>query len=109
MSQRNLEAARRVVALFNARDFEAIKEVADPAYEWHTAREMPEPAVYRGLDAVKAFGYEFIEQWEEYRLEVERLVDRGDQVLVMCRVQARGKGSGVPVDRFMGYLNTLRD
>jgi ketosteroid isomerase-like protein len=104
-----VEVARRVVDVLNTQDFEAIDKWADPSYEWHSAREMPEAAVHRGVDAVKTFGYEFIEQWEEYRLEVERYVESGDRVLVLARVRARGKGSGASIDRFIAYLNTLRD
>jgi ketosteroid isomerase-like protein len=109
MSQENVEVVRRVVAVLNSGDFEAIDELVDPSWEWHSAVEAPGAGVYRGRDAVKAFGYEFVEQWQEYRLEVERLIESDDRVLVLARVRARGKGSGAPIDRFIAYLNTLRN
>ena len=109
MSQENVETARRAIAAFNERDLGAFDELADPSWEWHTSMEMPEAAVHHGRDAVKAFGYEVLDQWEEFELDIERLIDSGDRVLVLCRVRAIGKGSGVRVNRFIAYLTTLRD
>src|SRR6266513_6216038 len=94
MSQQNVEVVRRVVAVLNSGDFEAIDELADPSWEWHSAREAPGLGVYRGRQAVKAFGYEFVAQWQEYRLDIERLVELDDRVLVLARVLEGGGQRG---------------
>jgi ketosteroid isomerase-like protein len=39
------------------------------------------------------------EMWEDYRSEVEEIVDLGEHVLVVTHITGRGAGGGVPVDQ----------
>jgi ketosteroid isomerase-like protein len=110
MSERNLEVVRRGLAAFNEGNLDVLSELADPSYEWHTAKELPGSRVARGLEDVRDFMDEFLEQWDEYRLDVDRVIDAGDDlVLVLGRVEAIGVGSGVPLKTPVAYLSTLRD
>jgi ketosteroid isomerase-like protein len=49
------------------------------------------------------------ETWEEMRLAVDETRDLGDKVLVLGRMQTRGRGSGVPVDEGMASVHEFRD
>ena len=71
---------------------------ADLAGEWH------------GLEGLRAATVEFFSAFPEMREEAERIVDLGDdRVLVLSRETARGKVSGARVERETAYAFTLRD
>ena len=46
--------------------------------------------------------------YEDFSLEVERYVDGGDDVVVLARYTASGRGSGVPVGGEHVYVWTVR-
>jgi ketosteroid isomerase-like protein len=50
------------------------------------------------------------ETYEDFRVAIERYVDAGDEdVLVLARYTASGRGSGVPLEGEHGYVWTIRD
>ena len=49
------------------------------------------------------------ETWEEYRFDVEELVDAGDKVVMLYRQVARAKVSGIEVGEVAGWVYTLRE
>jgi ketosteroid isomerase-like protein len=46
--------------------------------------------------------------WDDYRVEVEKLIDFGEHVLAKTRHHGRGKGSGVEVEQEIFQLWTFR-
>jgi ketosteroid isomerase-like protein len=66
------------------------------AGEWH------------GLDGMRKATVEYLNVWEDYRFEVERMIDLGDRVLVLEKQTARGKRSGAVISQDVGTLLTLR-
>jgi ketosteroid isomerase-like protein len=46
----------------------------------------------------------FMEAWEDYRLIPSALVDAGDRILVLGRIEARGRSSGAGIDFLLGQL-----
>jgi ketosteroid isomerase-like protein len=46
--------------------------------------------------------------WDDYRIEILRLVDTGDHVLVTTINRGRGKDSGVPVEMPFSFVFSLR-
>ena len=75
------------------------------------AAEVPGvPPQQRGHQGVlEAFGL-WPEQWDDFRIEIERIVaDPGDHVVVATRQSGRGKQSGVAVKAHFTFLFTLRD
>ena len=73
---------------------------------------IPGLGVYRTSDEIRAF---FEEDWfgafpfAEWEIEVEELIDRGDQVIAMLRQQGRGGSSGVAAHLEFVSITTLRD
>jgi ketosteroid isomerase-like protein len=47
--------------------------------------------------------------WEEFRTVAEDLRDLGDHVVMLGRIEGRGKGSGVPIDTSLGQIFDFRD
>ena len=64
----------------------------------------------RGHDAVReAFAF-WPEQWDDFRIEILRVVaDPGDHVVVTTRQQGRGKQSGVEVDAEFTFAFAVRE
>lgn len=84
MSQANVEIVRNVVAAWNHGDLERIQEFTSPEWEWRTAQLFPgTEAVYRGKEGFTRFWDTFREPWESIRVEIERVEDLGDRVLVL--------------------------
>jgi ketosteroid isomerase-like protein len=64
---------------------------------------------WRGVDAMSAAVAEYLEAWDEMRMEADRFIDLGDRVLVLARQSGRGRHSGVVTEREVAYLCTVRN
>ena len=49
------------------------------------------------------------EQWDDYRIEILRMADHGDHVLVTTRQSGRGKQSGIRVEMEIMFVFTVRN
>ena len=107
MSQENVEIALRFEQAIDAR--EVPEALLAPDFEWFpvTMRAV-EGDGYRGPEGLTAYFQTVSETWEEMRLIVEEARDLDDKVLVLGRMQARGRGSHVPVDEAMAAIHGLR-
>jgi ketosteroid isomerase-like protein len=72
-------------------------DLPDVAGEWH------------GTEGLRQATTEYLNVWDDYRFEVEEMIDLGDRVLVLERHTARGKLSGANISQDVGTLLTLRD
>jgi ketosteroid isomerase-like protein len=83
--------------------------VAEDA-EWIPAPDVPGPPSYRGREGFIEFMRTWTEDFDRWSLEVERLIDAGDdRVVVLHHQRATGKGSGVPVDSHFAAIFELKD
>ena len=62
-----------------------------------------------GLEAVTSFSREFNDTWETFSIEQEQVSDIEDTVVILGRVKARGKASGVALETPVAYVHTLRE
>jgi ketosteroid isomerase-like protein len=78
-----------------------------PDVEWIAPED---GTTYRGRDGVRQRLEEWLESFQDYRYEVERIVDCGsDQVLVVATEVGRGAASGAEVRSVNYELLTIRD
>ena len=101
MSQRSVEIVRR----FLIADVDEAMTYADQDIVWNPIEELPT----QGHDAVRASLARWKAEWDDYGVQPEEFVDRGDRVLATVRVRGRGRGSGVEIDARFYDLYTLRD
>jgi ketosteroid isomerase-like protein len=79
-----------------------------PDVEFDFTAVYPDKPVMNGIEELRRFREQG--PWEELRFEPERFFDVDEEhVLVFVRVNATGKGSGVPVDLRNAHEFTIRD
>jgi uncharacterized protein len=111
VSKQNVEIIRRAFEAYWAGDIEGVLGVCAEDIVITQAPEVPGvPPQQRGHDGViEAFGL-WPEQWDDFEIELERIVaDPGDHVVVATRQSGRGKESGVEVVGEFTFLFTVRD
>ena len=79
--------------------------VAAPDFELTPAREYPEWRVCRGRDEVAEFMRSWLEDFDQWDLEVEELTDAGNgRVVAVMRQWGTGHGSSTPVELRLGVV-----
>jgi ketosteroid isomerase-like protein len=105
------EAERSVSALaeaINRRDVEAAVAVCDPEIEFLSVLAVSGKA-YRGHGGMRQYFEDIASAWEEWRVEVHRVVPRADgRVLIEMTMHMRGKESGAPLSERTAHIWTLR-
>jgi ketosteroid isomerase-like protein len=109
MSGGDVEVVRRTLEAFNEGGVEAILADFDREVEWLGPPEWLEDRAYRGHDGLRKLAGVWVENFDEYRLDPERLIEAGDRVVALVHQRGRIKGSTVPVVQQVGFLWTVRD
>jgi uncharacterized protein len=108
MSAENVGVVRELYERYVSNP-EATFELFDPEIEWSEPEEIPDSQVYRGHDGVRDSMRKFVGTWDDFRNNVQELIDAGDSVIARVRITGRGKGSGVGIDAEQFQVWTLRD
>ena len=64
---------------------------------------------WRGIDALWDAATLWLREWDHMRLQAERFIEIGDQVLVLARARGIGKRSGAPLDHVEAEVFSFRD
>jgi ketosteroid isomerase-like protein len=105
----NVEIARRIYEAWNSND--PGLELFDPSFELHQGASLLGSAgVFRGHDGLVQAAQELFRDLRDLSWKPDDFVPApGDRVVVPFRFRATGRSSGVPVDRFLVHVWTLRD
>jgi ketosteroid isomerase-like protein len=111
MSEENVEAVREWVAAINKGDSEALIALADPEVDYmpYLASLSGEEGAYRGHPGLRQYVLDLAEAWVWYQVEIYRLHDLGEHVLMEGKLQARGRSSGLEVEEEMAWIHSFRD
>lgn len=107
-----LETALRIHESFeaiNRRDFDAAVRPAHPDVEIHARMAAVEGSTWRGRDGVREWIEETFEAFDTFHLDVREMRWLGDRCLTFAHLRARGRQSGIELDRPWIYLATMRD
>jgi ketosteroid isomerase-like protein len=110
MSQENVEIVRRFLANWAARDLDAALECvhAEVEFDWSGSMS-PYRDVFKGHAEVRRGWNEILDSWEEFRPQIEDVIDCGlDRLITPTFVQARGR-SGIEVEAHGAVLWRLRE
>jgi ketosteroid isomerase-like protein len=108
MSQENVEVVRRIYTYWASGSSPAESSLLDPDIEWVNPPYALEPGTRSGIGAFTAITDELADRFGDFRMEVERLIDVGDRVVVAATMRGRGTGSGVEVENRHGSVWTVR-
>jgi ketosteroid isomerase-like protein len=108
MSEENVEIVRRSYDAYVRGDLESALVAFDPEIEVHD-HDIPESGEYRGLEGLARWQADWESSWESWRWDPEEFIEAGDRVVAVLRVHARGRKSGVDVEREDGAVWTLRE
>jgi ketosteroid isomerase-like protein len=111
MSEENVEALRTLLEAWNVEAWTHGEDMSllDPevAYEDTT---LPDHIgeTYRGHDGVSRATTRWIEPYETLSIELERIVDAGEQLVSIHRVRGRARHTGIEAEGPVAYVWTFR-
>lgn len=112
MSDAHVDAIRGMFAAFNRKDIDPQVELLSEDYEWRpafTGGGLVERNVFHGRDGYRRYLRELEDTWASVELEIDEIRELGDSVLVLARIHAIGRASGVEVDQPFGGIWTFVD
>ena len=110
MPDGNLELVRRGFDRFvSTGDFDERIIAPDFVWDMSTFGGWPERLEYHGIEGAREFMRDWVENWEEWTLEVQSLHERDDKVVAVLRQRGRSRTTGLEVDMTFGQVFTIRD
>ena len=117
MSQKNVEFLQGLFAAAGDLDKQAllaalpglIAQTCDPEIEWVEDPQRADRRIYHGHEGVRESWERWLENFEEYGAEVERMIDCGDRVLVIFREHGRGVLSGAATSQRLYVVFSFRE
>ena len=109
MSKENVETIKRMLEAISIGDVETMLVLQDRDWEGFIPDGLPLAGRWRGYDGLRAFAEEWLEVWDEFRVEPESFITDGDAVLATGHYWGRGRGSGVEVTERWYYAYRFRE
>jgi ketosteroid isomerase-like protein len=104
MSTKNVALVRRIYEAWDRE--ESARDFISPEVEYVNPSYAVEPGTRHGRASFRVVR----ETYEDFSLAIERYLDAGDEeVVVLARYTASGRGSGVQLEGEHGYVWTIRD
>jgi ketosteroid isomerase-like protein len=86
-----------------------IAQLCDPDIEWVEDPRRADRRTYRGHEGVRESWERWLENFDEYGFEIERIVDCGEKVLSIAREEGRGTASGATIGQRIYGVYSFRD
>ncbi len=109
MTSEAVAVVRAFFELIAAGDFARMADSLDPDVVWFGTRGgLDEDQVLRGPDAWLEYMREIQDPWERFDVEVERIIDDGDTVVVFMRETAEARHGGLEVQNDTAAIIKVR-
>lgn len=109
MSQVNAKLSSDAIAALNRDGVEGFLAYCDPDVEWVTPPDFLEERAFSGHEGVRQAINLFGEQLDDFRVDVDNVVDvDDDQVVVLLHQSGRIKGSGHTLKQRLGVATEFR-
>ena len=103
-----MEAVRRIFEAWASGDWSIGNEYLDEHAVCVVSSDFPAFGAYFGLDGIRAYWRDFLEQWERLTFEAKRIEAVGDTVLAHVVQHAKGRASGIEGELSYFVLFTFR-
>jgi ketosteroid isomerase-like protein len=112
MSQENVDVIRRGTELWLSGNFEGWLETIGPEIEWdistHPLPDVPNRGRGRESFITDMLGT-YMSGWNDYSAEIEEVSEAGEQVILVLHETATMRDTGVPLERDLVQLWTVRE
>jgi ketosteroid isomerase-like protein len=105
MATTDIEIVRRAFEDWGRGDFAAVLAVCDPDIELHDPGRTG--ASFQGHEGLMRFWREWLENWDDYRIEPVEFVEVGGKIFVAASQVGRGR-SGIEVGQELFQVFRLR-
>jgi uncharacterized protein len=105
----NVETLRRAYDALNRGELSLVLDLLDPDIEWHEPPLSPHAGTHRGRDSFERFLRGWLESFDGFRVEPERVVERGDELVAIVRQTGTGRASGLQVETRLAHVWTVAD
>lgn len=109
MSEADVEIARRAIAAFNVVDIDAFAGLTTPDFEWSPSMVAIEGEIFRGREGIEKYFGSLASAWESFQILPDTFRDLAAVVVMLGRLEGRGRTSGVQVVESLGMVFDFRD
>jgi ketosteroid isomerase-like protein len=109
MSQENVEIVRCAFNAIGRGDEQYIESAFHADAVWHNTAEFPGPATCVGPQAIVDFWEALQDSFGESEMDIERIMDGNETVVVSVHSVSRGRASGAPIDLRWAAAVQVRD
>jgi ketosteroid isomerase-like protein len=109
MSGENVKVATQAISAFNERDIDAFATLTTPDFEWSPSMVAIEGETFLGHEGIETYFERLNDAWETFHIHRGRFRNSADVVVMLGRLEGRGKSSGVPVDASLGMVFDFRE
>jgi ketosteroid isomerase-like protein len=103
-----MDSAKRAIAAFNAADIDAFAQLTTHDFEWYPSMGAIEGQAFVGRQGIEKYFGNLDAAWEAFQICPDRFRELPDTVVMLGRLEGRGKESGVPVDSPLGMVFDFR-
>jgi ketosteroid isomerase-like protein len=107
MTEAYADELRRGYEALNRGDLCVVLELLARDIEWHEPAPSPEAGIHRGRDSFERFFRGWIESFDDFRVEPEEVVERGERLIAVVRQSGRGRASGVEIEARLAHVWTV--
>jgi ketosteroid isomerase-like protein len=112
MNSARVELARQAIDAWNRRDADWVISHSVPDIEFVPAvvgsLEGESRRRVRGTEGFRGWFADLDETWERFEVEAEEFREVGEVLVTVCRVHAKGRGSGLALDEQMAMVSWFR-
>ncbi len=109
MSRANVAVATRAIDAFNGGDVDGFAAQTTADFEWSPSMVAIEGETFRGREGIDTYFGRLSEAWVKFHIHRDRIRESADVVVMLGRLEGRGKTSGVPVDASLGMVFDFRE
>jgi ketosteroid isomerase-like protein len=103
MPRQNVKVATQAIDAFNETDVHAFAALTTPDFEWSPSMVAVEGEIFRGRDGIDRYFGSLAEAWEKFHIHRDGFRGSGDLVVMLGRLEARGKAAASRSMRRWGW------
>jgi ketosteroid isomerase-like protein len=105
----NVDLALKIIDAVNRGEDVFDLGLVAPDFAFVSPPEALEPGIRRGREGWRQVVQRLEDSYESSHVDVERIFEDGDRVILLSVFRVRGRGSGMEIADDAGYVLTLRD